>query len=82
MNLPRTKLIPNGEKIVHTFSGAEYKNRQARLREHMIMIPEGHRPVQEVIVNTMLWRLQKTVPMISLNFHTDRNIILSDPNAG
>jgi len=35
MNLPRTKLIPNGDNIVHTFTDTEYKNRQARLRQHM-----------------------------------------------
>ena len=35
MNMPRTKLIPNGNKIVHTFSDAEYTNRQACLRKHM-----------------------------------------------
>jgi len=35
MNLPRTKLIPNGNNIVHTFTDTEYKNRQARLRQHM-----------------------------------------------
>ena len=35
MNMPRTKLIPNGDNIVHTFTDTEYKNRQARLRQHM-----------------------------------------------
>ena len=35
MNMPRTKLIPNGDNIVHTFTDIEYKNRQARLRKHM-----------------------------------------------
>jgi len=35
MNLPRTKLIPNGDNIVHTFTDTEYKNRQTRLRQHM-----------------------------------------------
>ena len=33
--MPRTKIIPNGDKIVHTFSDWEYKNRQANLRTHM-----------------------------------------------
>ena len=32
MNMPRTKLIPNGDNIVHTFTDTEYENRQARLR--------------------------------------------------
>ena len=35
MNMPRTKLIPNGDNIVHTFTETEYMNRQARLRQHM-----------------------------------------------
>ena len=35
MNMPRTKLIPNGDNIVHTFTDTEYKNRQACLRQHM-----------------------------------------------
>ena len=35
MNMPKTKLIPNGDNIVHTFTDTEYKNRQARLRQHM-----------------------------------------------
>ena len=35
MNMPRTKLIPNGNNIVHTFSDAEYICRQTCLRKHM-----------------------------------------------
>ena len=35
MNMPRTKLIPNGDNIVHTFSDKEYQNRQDSLRKHM-----------------------------------------------
>jgi len=35
MNMPRTKIIPNGDNVVRTFSDAEYKNRQASLRQHM-----------------------------------------------
>ncbi|MGE4594958.1 MAG: M24 family metallopeptidase [Gammaproteobacteria bacterium] len=35
MNMPRTKIIPNGENTVHTFSDEEYKNRQTSLRQHM-----------------------------------------------
>ena len=35
MNMPKTKLIPNGDNIVHTFTDTEYKNRQTRLRQHM-----------------------------------------------
>jgi creatinase len=35
MNMPRTKLIPNGKNIVHTFSDTEYKNRQSKLRNYM-----------------------------------------------
>ena len=33
--MPRTKIIPNGENTVHTFSDEEYKNRQTSLRQHM-----------------------------------------------
>ena len=33
--MPRTKLIPNGNNIVHTFSDAEYICRQTCLRKHM-----------------------------------------------
>jgi creatinase len=35
MNMPRTKIIPNGNKAVHTFSDGEFQNRQAKLRAHM-----------------------------------------------
>ncbi|MDP6728232.1 MAG: aminopeptidase P family N-terminal domain-containing protein, partial [Gammaproteobacteria bacterium] len=35
MNMPRTKLIPNGNNIDHTFSDAEYICRQTCLRKHM-----------------------------------------------
>ena len=35
MNMPRTKLIPNGNSINHTFSDAEYICRQTCLRKHM-----------------------------------------------
>ena len=35
MKMPRTKLIPNGNNIDHTFSDAEYICRQTCLRKHM-----------------------------------------------
>ena len=35
MAMDRIKYIPNGEKIKHTFSDAEYINRQTRLRKFM-----------------------------------------------
>ena len=35
MKMPRTINIPNGDTIAHTFSDAEYQNRQRKLRAHM-----------------------------------------------
>ena len=35
MTMERLKYIPNGEKVKHTFSDAEYQNRQAKLRQFM-----------------------------------------------
>jgi len=35
MNLPHTLEIPNGEKVVPTFSKEELLNRLAKLRAHM-----------------------------------------------
>lgn len=35
MKMERTKHIPNGSRIVHTFSEREYKKRQSQLRQHM-----------------------------------------------